>query len=108
MCCNLRYHTYWPPKNSLVFIRYKKFRNSLLIKYYTIIGRFKLFRDEENSMSSTRLILRIGNAPISWLSNRRSCVALYLVEVDYMDLLFATRKSVWLKKLTQDLGLNYI
>ena len=56
--------------------------------------------DDKSTRSTTGLIFRIGDAPISWLSKRQSCIALSSSETEYMGLSVATRKFAWLEKLT--------
>jgi hypothetical protein len=64
--------------------------------------------DEEKARSTTGLIFRLGNASITWLSKRQSCVALSFSEAKYMGLSVAARESAWLEKLTHDLGLESV
>jgi hypothetical protein len=61
--------------------------------------------DEEKARSTTGLVFRLDNAPVTWLSKRQSCVALSCLEAEYMGLSAAAREAAWLEKLAQDLGL---
>jgi hypothetical protein len=64
--------------------------------------------DEEKARSTTGLVFKLGNAPITWLSKRQSCVALSSSEAEYMGLSAASREAAWLEKLTSDLAINPI
>jgi hypothetical protein len=49
--------------------------------------------DEENAKSTTRLVFRIGGAPITWMSKCQSCVALSSSKAKYMGLSAAAREA---------------
>jgi transposase InsO family protein len=61
--------------------------------------------DEDKARSTTGLVFRLGNAPVTWLSKRQSCVALSSSEAEYMGLSAAAQEAAWLEKLARDLGL---
>jgi len=53
----------------------------------------------------TGYILYFGSAPISWSSRKQPTVALSTIEAEYMALAKATCKTIWLQKLSSELGI---
>jgi hypothetical protein len=62
--------------------------------------------DKEKARSTTRLVFKLGNVPITWLFKRQSCVTLSSSEAQYMGLSAASREAAWLEKLISDLAIN--
>lgn len=60
--------------------------------------------DRTDRKSTSGYCFMIGNAVVSWRSNKQTCVALSTAEAEYVALSSAAQEAIWLKQLTNDLN----
>ena len=54
--------------------------------------------DINSRKSTSGYVFMLGGAPITWRSNRQSCVALSTAEAEYIALAGAAQEAVWLRE----------
>ena len=58
----------------------------------------------DDRRSTTGVLLILNGGPISWKSQRQSCVSLSTTESEYVAAAAAAKDVVWMRRLLQDLG----
>ena len=58
----------------------------------------------DDRRSTTGVLLILNGGPISWKSQRQSCVSLFTIESEYVAAAAAAKDVVWMRRLLQDLG----
>ena len=61
---------------------------------------------EEGRESVSEYVIMLAGGAISWSSKKQSSVALSSMESEYMALLHALKKQVWILRLLNELGYN--
>ena len=56
--------------------------------------------------STSRYVFMLGSGVISWSSKHQPTVALSTCEAEYMAMMQATKKAVWLSRFLRELGYN--
>ena len=62
--------------------------------------------DYETRKSTYGYLFTLNNGPISWKSKRQSTIALLTTEAEFNGLEQATRESIWLKNLLNEIGVK--
>ena len=60
--------------------------------------------DINDRKSTSGYVFQISGAAVTWRSKKQGCVALSTVEAEYNALSSAVQESVWLRRLTSELG----
>ena len=60
--------------------------------------------DINDRKSTSGYIFQISGAAVTWRSKKQGCVALSTAEAEYVALSSAAQESVWLRRLTSELG----
>lgn len=60
--------------------------------------------DLDDRRSTTGVVLILNGGPVSWKSQRQSCVSLSTTESEYVAAAEAAKDVVWIRRLLQDLG----
>jgi transposase InsO family protein len=60
--------------------------------------------DINDRKSTSGYVFQIGGAPVTWRSKKQACVALSTAEAEYIALSSAAQESIWLRRLTSELG----
>lgn len=95
-------------------LRYLKGTIDFVITYEKTNSVFKLvgYTDSdyagciETRKSTSGYIFMLGNAPITWSSQRQSVVALSTTEAEYIALALGAKEAMWLKSLLHELGFD--
>ena len=62
--------------------------------------------DEDVRKSTTGIVIKLGNATVSWSSKQQNCVALSSAEAEYLALGELTKEVVWIRKVLCDCGIK--
>ena len=62
--------------------------------------------DVNDRKSTSGYVFMLGGAPVSWRSNKQSCVALSTAEAEYIALAGAAQEAVWLRDLLSEVDNN--
>lgn len=60
--------------------------------------------DINDRKSTSGYLFQISGGAVTWKSKKQSCVALSTAEAEYVALASAAQESIWLRKLTAELG----
>ena len=58
----------------------------------------------DDRRSTTGVLLMLNGGPVSWKSQRQSCVSLSTTESEYVAAAAAAKEVVWMRRLLQDIG----
>ena len=59
--------------------------------------------DLDDRKSTSGYVFQLGSGPISWRSQKQSCVALSTAEAEYIALTCAAQEGIWLRQLMSEL-----
>ena len=62
--------------------------------------------DPNNRKSHTGYLIKLANAPVSWVSHQQKTVALSSTEAEYMALSFAVKQGLWMRYFLNDVGVD--
>ena len=60
--------------------------------------------NSDDRRSTTGVLLMLNGGPVSWKSQRQSCVSLSTTESEYVAAAAAAKEVVWMRRLLQDIG----
>ena len=62
--------------------------------------------NKDTRRSTSGYVFRIGDSTISWSSKKQRTVARSSTEAEYVALSYAAQEAIWLKRLTQSIGMG--
>lgn len=62
--------------------------------------------DVDERRSTSGIVIKLGNASISWSSRQQNCVTLSSAEAEYLALGELTKEVVWIRKVLRDCGIE--
>ena len=62
--------------------------------------------DSDESRSTSGYVFTLSGGAISWCSKKQDCIALSIIEAEYISHSIVTQEAIWLRSFLQDLNLT--